>query len=100
MKSLSHEEERDIQFFLRGGDSAIRDLVVNLVDRIAMNERTEERHPDPVVKASAKAHIEAYRYAIFVAIRSAESRPAKARCNCDLVSETLQSLRAAKSGAV
>jgi hypothetical protein len=66
---MTREEVKAVDFFLRGGDTPIRALVIQTIDRIEMNEGTKARHTDPVVIAACTARVEAYRYTIMSAIR-------------------------------
>jgi hypothetical protein len=73
-RKMTHEEVKVVDLFLRGGDSPVRHLVCQLLDRIEMNERTKAHHTDPMVRALCEARVEAYRYTIMTAIRLQEAQ--------------------------
>jgi len=72
-RHLPQGEVKAIDFFLRGGDSPVRDLVCQLLDRIEMNESTKTHHTYPATLAACEARVEAYRYTIMTAIRIQET---------------------------
>ncbi len=74
---LPLDERKAIDHCLAGGNSPIRDLVVQLVDRILMVQKNHNLHVSTnesylsafVIHETTKARIEAYRYSLMVACK-------------------------------